>query len=139
MRISDWSSDVCSSDLLRQPLESGHATVSRANGHVTYPARVQLVAAMNPCRCGHLDDPVMGCGRAPRCAVDYQARLSGPLLDRIDLHVDMPRVDPADLALPPPSEGTARSEERRVGKECVSTCRSRWSPYHSKKKKNKNK
>src|SRR3546814_5697262 len=86
MRISDWSSDVCSSDLLRQPLESGHATVSRANGHVTYPARVQLVAAMNPCRCGHLDDPVMGCGRAPRCAVDYQARLSGPLLDRLDLH-----------------------------------------------------
>ncbi|MFN4088471.1 MAG: YifB family Mg chelatase-like AAA ATPase [Alphaproteobacteria bacterium] len=99
-------------EALRQPLEAGHATVSRANGHVTYPARVQLVAAMNPCRCGHLDDPALGCGRAPRCAVDYQARLSGPLLDRIDLHVEVQRVDPADLALPPPAEGTAEVAAR---------------------------
>ncbi len=93
-------------EALRQSLESGRATVSRANSHVTYPARVQLIAAMNPCRCGHLDDPVQGCGRAPRCAADYQSRLSGPLLDRIDLHVDVPRVASADLALPPPTEGS---------------------------------
>ena len=92
---------------LRQPLESGRAVIARANTHVTYPARVQLIAAMNPCRCGYLDDPAQGCGRAPRCAVDYQGRLSGPLLDRIDLHVDVPRVDVADLALPPPAEGSA--------------------------------
>lgn len=92
---------------LRQPLESGRAVIARANAHVTYPARMQLVAAMNPCRCGHLGDATLGCGKAPRCAQDYQAKLSGPLLDRIDLHVDVPAVSAADLALPPPSEGSA--------------------------------
>jgi magnesium chelatase family protein len=94
-------------EALRQPLETGRTTVARANGHVTYPARVQLVAAMNPCRCGWLDDPGRACTRAPRCAVDYQSRLSGPLLDRIDLAVDVPAVSPADLALPPPAERSA--------------------------------
>ena len=94
-------------EALRQPLESGRAVVARANAHVSYPARVQLVAAMNPCRCGHLDDPAQGCGRAPRCALDYQSRISGPLFDRIDLHVDVPAVRPADLALPPPRESSA--------------------------------
>ena len=64
---------------LRQPLESGKAVVARANAHVTYPARVQLVAAMNPCRCGHLDDASLACSRAPRCAADYQSRISGQL------------------------------------------------------------
>lgn len=93
-------------ELLRAPLESGHASVARANGHVTYPARVQLIAAMNPCRCGHLDDPARGCGRAPRCAMDYQSRLSGPLIDRIDLRIDVPRVSTADLALPAAREGS---------------------------------
>src|SRR3546814_12006362 len=73
---------------LRQPLETGRVSVARANAHVTYPARVQLVAAMNPCRCGYLDDPGRACARAPRCAADYQAKISGPLFDRIDLHVD---------------------------------------------------
>jgi magnesium chelatase family protein len=94
-------------EALRQPLESGRVVVARANAHVTYPARVQLVAAMNPCKCGFLGDPLLGCGRAPRCGIDYAARLSGPLLDRIDLHVAVPAVDPADLALPPPSEDSA--------------------------------
>ena len=89
---------------LRQPLESGRTTVARANHHVTYPARVQLVAAMNPCRCGHLGDPVLGCGRAPRCARDYQARISGPLFDRIDLHVEVAAVSPIDLARAPTGE-----------------------------------
>ena len=91
---------------LRQPLEVGRVTVARANGHVTYPARVQLVAAMNPCKCGHFGDPAQGCSRAPGCARDYQARLSGPLLDRIDLQIEVPAVEAADLSLPPPAEGT---------------------------------
>ncbi len=94
-------------DALRQPLERGAVEVARAALHVTYPARVQLVAAMNPCRCGHLADAALACARAPRCAADYQSRLSGPLLDRIDLHVDIEAVKAADLALPPPAENSA--------------------------------
>src|SRR5438270_9998590 len=94
-------------EALRQPLETGRVSVARANGHVTFPARVQLVAAMNPCRCGYLAEPGRACGRAPRCAQEYQARLSRPLLDRIDLHIDVPSVSPADLALPPPAESSA--------------------------------
>lgn len=91
-------------EALRQPLESGRVSVARANAHVSYPARVQLVAAMNPCRCGWLDDPGRACSRAPRCAADYQARISGPVFDRIDLHIDVPAVKPADLTLPPAAE-----------------------------------
>jgi magnesium chelatase family protein len=94
-------------EALRQPLETGRVSVARANSHVTYPARVQLVAAMNPCRCGYLSEPGRACGRAPRCALDYQSRLSGPLLDRLDLFIDVPAVSPADLALPPPAETSA--------------------------------
>ena len=93
-------------DSLRQPLETGTVSVARANTHVTFPARVQLVAAMNPCRCGHLGDPALACARAPRCAADYQAKVSGPLLDRIDLHVEVQGVSAADLTLPPPAEGS---------------------------------
>ena len=99
-------------EALRQPLETGRVSVARANSHVTYPARVQLVAAMNPCRCGYLSEPGRGCGRAPRCALDYQSRLSGPLLDRIDLHIDVPAVSAADLALPPPAETSAEIARR---------------------------
>jgi magnesium chelatase family protein len=99
-------------DSLRQPLETGKVSVARANSHVTFPARVQLVAAMNPCRCGHLGDPALACSRAPRCAADYQARVSGPLLDRIDLHVEVPGVSAADLTLPPPAEGSAEVAHR---------------------------
>ena len=94
-------------EALRQPLETGRVSVARANGHVTYPARIQLVAAMNPCRCGYLAEPGRACGRAPRCAQEYQAKLSGPLLDRIDLHIDVPAVAAGDLALPPPAETSA--------------------------------
>jgi magnesium chelatase family protein len=99
-------------EALRQPLETARATVARVNAHVTYPARVQLVAAMNPCRCGHLDDAALACGKAPRCAQDYQSRISGPLFDRIDLHIDVPAVKAADLALPPPAEGSAEVAHR---------------------------
>ena len=94
-------------DSLRQPLETGEVVVARATAHVRYPARVQLIAAMNPCRCGHGGPGRGACGRAPRCQRDYQSRISGPLMDRIDLNVDVPAVTPADLALPSPSEGTA--------------------------------
>lgn len=97
---------------LRQPLESGRITVARAQAHITYPARFQLVAAMNPCRCGHLDDPVQACPRAPRCGADYQARISGPLLDRIDLFVEVPALSVADMTLPPPREGSAQVAAR---------------------------
>jgi magnesium chelatase family protein len=93
-------------EALRQPLESGKAVVARASAHVTFPAQVQLVAAMNPCRCGYLGDPAQACSRAPRCASDYQAKISGPMFDRIDLHVDVPAVSAADLTLPKPSEGS---------------------------------
>jgi magnesium chelatase family protein len=79
--------------------------VARASGQVTYPARFQLVAAMNPCRCGRLAEAA--CGRAPRCAEDYQSRISGPLLDRIDLHIEVPAVPSSDLNLPPPAESSA--------------------------------
>ncbi|MBM3491451.1 MAG: YifB family Mg chelatase-like AAA ATPase [Alphaproteobacteria bacterium] len=99
-------------EALRQPMESGRAVVARANAHVSYPARFQLVAAMNPCRCGHLDDPALGCGRAPRCGREYQARISGPLFDRIDLHIEVPAVAAGDLALPPAAEGSAQVAAR---------------------------
>ena len=99
-------------DSLRQPIETGEVMVARANHHVRYPARVQLVAAQNPCRCGHGGPGRGHCGRGPRCQVAYQSRVSGPLLDRIDLAVDVPPVTAADLALPPPSEGTAEVAAR---------------------------
>jgi magnesium chelatase family protein len=99
-------------DSLRAPLETGEVIVARANHHVRYPARVQLVAAMNPCRCGHGGPGKGACGKAPRCQRDYQGRISGPLLDRMDLQVDVPPVTPADLALPPPAEGTAEAAAR---------------------------
>ena len=95
-------------DSLRQPLETGEVAISRANHRVTYPARFMLVAAMNPCRCGRAGEPGYACRRGPvaRCAGDYQARLSGPLLDRIDLHIEVGAVTAADLILPPPAEGS---------------------------------
>ena len=99
-------------EALRQPLETAEAVVARANAHVTYPARVQLVAAMNPCRCGHLDDAERACSRAPKCAGDYQAKISGPLMDRIDLVIDVPAVSATDLALPPAAEGSDTVAER---------------------------
>lgn len=85
-------------EALRQPLESGKALVARANAHVTYPARFQLVAAMNPCRCGYLGSPETECTKAPRCGMDYLAKLSGPLLDRIDIQADVPAVKISDLS-----------------------------------------
>ena len=93
-------------EALRQPMESGRTTVARAMAHITYPARFQLIAAMNPCRCGHLGDAGRECGRAPRCGEDYQNRISGPLLDRIDLSVQVQAVTPAELSRAPPGEAS---------------------------------
>ncbi|WP_343561344.1 YifB family Mg chelatase-like AAA ATPase [Kiloniella sp. b19] len=94
-------------EVLRQPLETGHITIARAGAHVTYPARVQMIAAMNPCRCGEVDAVTGICARGPHCARQYQARISAPLYDRIDLYLDVPPVSARDLALPPASEGSA--------------------------------
>ena len=78
---------------LRQPIEKGYISVARANCHVQYDAKFQLVAAMNPCKCGYLGHPKKECSKAPRCSEDYQSRISGPLLDRFDIHVNVPSVD----------------------------------------------
>ena len=99
-------------ETLRQPLETGEITVARANYHVTWPARFQLVAAMNPCKCGHAGEPGHACRRGPRCAADYQARISGPLMDRFDIRITLPRVSALDLALAEPGECSAAIAER---------------------------
>ena len=112
-------------EALRQPLESGRVVVARANAHVAYPARIQLVAAMNPCRCGHLGDAALACAKAPKCGQDYQSRISGPLFDRIDLHVEVPAVSPADLSLPPPAEGSAEIARRVAAARAIQSERYR--------------
>lgn len=94
-------------EALRQPLETGETVVARVNYHVTFPARFQLVAAMNPCKCGFAGQPGHVCRSGPRCAGDYQARISGPLLDRMDIQIELAAVKPSDLALPPPKEASA--------------------------------
>lgn len=94
-------------EALRQPLETGTVSIARALAHVTYPARFQLIAAMNPCRCGHLGDPQLACSKAPRCGSDYQARLSGPFLDRIDLMIEMPMIDTLEMMNRPAGESSA--------------------------------
>jgi magnesium chelatase family protein len=119
-------------DSLRQPLETGEVSIARANHRVTYPARFMLVAAMNPCRCGKASEPGFACRRGAntRCAADYQARISGPLIDRIDLHIEVPAVTAADLILPPPAEGSrevaarvALARERQVARYATIGCR----------------
>jgi magnesium chelatase family protein len=94
-------------EALRQPMETGRITVARAAAHVTYPARFQLIAAMNPCRCGHLGDAAQECGCAPRCGEDYQGRISGPVIDRMDLTVEVSPASAAELARAPAGEPSA--------------------------------
>ena len=84
-------------EILRQPMESGKIVISRAKRNATYPAHFQLIAAMNPCPCGHLGNAALSCSRAPRCAEAYHNKISGPLLDRIDLHVDVDAVNPWEM------------------------------------------
>jgi magnesium chelatase family protein len=94
-------------DSLRQPLESGETVIARANARVTFPARFQLIAAMNPCKCGLAGTPGHTCKRGDACAGDYQSRISGPFLDRIDIRVDVPAVSAADMIGPATAEGSA--------------------------------
>lgn len=99
-------------EALRQPLENKNIQISRVNAHVTYPANFQLIAAMNPCKCGYLGTPERECKRAPICAQEYMAKLSGPLLDRIDIKIDVPALSPWDLAQAPQGESSAEVQKR---------------------------
>ncbi|MEO1142487.1 MAG: YifB family Mg chelatase-like AAA ATPase [Pseudomonadota bacterium] len=99
-------------DSLRQPLETGETSIARANHRVTYPSRIQLIAAMNPCRCGMAGEPGHTCRRGERCATDYQARISGPLLDRIDMRVEVPAVQAADMIGTPKGEASRAVADR---------------------------
>ena len=103
-------------EILRQPMESGKIVISRAKRNATYPAHFQLIAAMNPCPCGHLGNAALSCSRAPRCAEAYQNKISGPLLDRIDLHVDVDAVNPWEMKTKneSPIETSAQIRERVV-------------------------
>lgn len=99
-------------EALRQPMETGRTTVSRASAHITYPARFQLIAAMNPCRCGYFGEADRECGRAPRCGEDYRNRISGPVLDRIDLAVEVQPATASELARAPQGEPSSIIAER---------------------------
>ena len=99
-------------EILRQPMESGCITISRAKRNATYPARFQLIAAMNPCPCGHLGNAALSCSRAPRCAEAYQNKISGPLLDRIDLHVDVDAVNPWEMQTAPDASSERSADIR---------------------------
>ncbi|MBE6458660.1 MAG: ATP-binding protein [Alphaproteobacteria bacterium] len=101
-------------EALRQPLENGNVSISRVNAHTTYPARFQLIAAMNPCRCGHLGETALECKRAPLCAQEYQAKISGPLLDRIDIQIEVPAVSPWELADVKKGESSAQIRSRVI-------------------------
>ncbi|MAJ62641.1 MAG: AAA family ATPase [Alphaproteobacteria bacterium] len=105
-------------EALRQPMETGEVVVARANHHVRYPAKFQFIAAMNPCRCAEPDGL---CRRGPRCASDYQARISGPIYDRIDLHVEVPAVKPRDLAQEAPGETSAAVLQRVMAARRIQT------------------
>lgn len=99
-------------ETLRQPIETGEVMVARANAHIKYPCQFMLIAAANPCRCGYLSDPPRACARVPHCGEDYMGRISGPLLDRIDLRVEVPPVDFRDLDLPAQGEPSASVADR---------------------------
>ena len=103
-------------EVLREPLESGQVSISRAARQASFPARFQLVAAMNPCPCGHLGDPAANCRCAPERIEAYRARISGPLLDRIDLHVEVPRVSAEAIAATQPAEASRRGRVARRGR-----------------------
>ncbi|MDJ0629305.1 MAG: YifB family Mg chelatase-like AAA ATPase [Rhodobacter sp.] len=99
-------------ETLRQPIETGEVVVARANAHVRYPCRFMLVAAANPCKCGYLSDPARACARVPHCGEDYLGRISGPLMDRFDLRIEVPPVAFADLDLPDGGESSAQVAAR---------------------------
>lgn len=110
-------------ETLRQPIETGDVVVARANAHVRYPCRFMLVAAANPCRCGHLADPGRACARVPDCGVEYLGRISGPLLDRFDLRAEVPQVAVEDLASAPSGEPSAVVAARVAAARAVQRAR----------------
>ncbi len=129
-------------DSLRQPLEAGETVIVRANHRVSYPSRIQLIAAMNPCRCGYAGEPGHVCKRGDRCAGDYQARISGPLIDRIDIRIEVPAVTAGDLIRMPDvgklrcrcsarcgGERAAGPAIRGFGCQCPHQCGSRSQAY----------
>lgn len=101
-------------EALRQPLESGYVSISRVHCHTQYPANFQLIAAMNPCRCGYLGVDGQECSRAPKCAEEYQSKISGPLMDRFDIYIQVPPVSPWDIAETKSGESSAQIRERVV-------------------------
>ncbi|MCR9145901.1 MAG: YifB family Mg chelatase-like AAA ATPase [Rhodobacteraceae bacterium] len=110
-------------ETLRQPIETGEVVVARANAHVKYPCRFMLVAAANPCKCGYLPDPARACARAPQCGADYMGRISGPLMDRFDLRVEVPPVAFTDLDLPASGETSAQVATRVAAARSVQQAR----------------
>ncbi|WP_172298789.1 YifB family Mg chelatase-like AAA ATPase [Pseudoruegeria sp. HB172150] len=110
-------------ETLRQPVETGEVVVARANAHVRYPCRFLLVAAANPCKCGYLSDPSRACGRAPNCGDDYIGRISGPLMDRFDLRIDVPPVAYTDLDLPDSGDSSAAVAARVAAARDVQAAR----------------
>ena len=112
-------------EALRQPIETGKAVVARANHHITYPARFQLIAAMNPCRCGYLGNPELACNRAPKCAPEYQSKISGPLLDRIDIHIEVEALKVAELSRIAPGERSDAVAARVASARDIQTSRAR--------------
>ena len=110
-------------ETLRQPIETGEVVVARANAHIRYPCRFLLVAAANPCKCGYLSDPARACAKVPLCGEDYLGRISGPLMDRIDLRVEVPPVAYTDLDLPETGESSAAVAERVAAARAVQAAR----------------
>lgn len=110
-------------ETLRQPIESGEVVVARANAHVRYPCRFMLVAAANPCKCGYLSDPNRSCARVPICGEEYMSRISGPLMDRFDLRIEVPPVAFSDLDLPQTGEPSATIAARVCAGRAVQTAR----------------
>ena len=110
-------------ETLRQPIETGDVVIARANAHVRYPCKFLLVAAANPCKCGYLPDPARACARVPECGADYLGRISGPLMDRFDLRVEVPPVELADLESPATGETTAEVAARVAAARSIQTLR----------------
>jgi len=115
-------------ETLRQPIETGEVVVARANAHVRYPCKFLLVAAANPCRCGHMADPARACARVPQCGEEYLGRISGPLMDRFDLRIEVPPVAFTDLDLPPSGDSSASVAARVAAARAVQTSRYQGMP-----------
>lgn len=115
-------------ETLRQPIETGEIVVARANAHIRYPCRFLLIAAANPCKCGYMTDPAQACARVPQCGEDYLGRISGPLMDRFDLRIEVPPVAHADLDLPASGDTSAEVAARVARARGVQTARFRDQP-----------